>query len=78
LKIPRGVDARTFIRALEEDGFGESRSEGSHHRYKHRDGRAVTVAYHKRSDTFVIKTLMRMLDATRWTEEDLRRLRLID
>ena len=52
MKIPRGLDARTFIRALEEDGFSESRIVGSHHRYEHPDGRRVTVAYHKRSDTF--------------------------
>ena len=77
MKIPRGVDAKTFIRALKDDGFSEARVEGSHHRYKHPDGRAVTVAYHHTSDTFVIKTLSRMLDATRWTEDDLRRLDLI-
>ena len=59
------------------DGFYLARTEGSHRRYKHRDGRAVTVAYHKLSDTFVIKTLSRMLDGTRWTEDDLRRLRLL-
>ncbi len=78
MRIPRGVDARTFLRALEEDGFSESRTEGSHHRYKHPDGRGVTVAYHKRSDTFAIKTLKRMLEATRWNEDDLRRLQLIE
>jgi predicted RNA binding protein YcfA (HicA-like mRNA interferase family) len=78
VRIPRGLDARTFIHALEADGFIESRVEGSHHRYKHPDGRAVTVAYHKRSDTFPIGTLKRMLESTRWTDEDLRRLSLID
>ena len=52
-----GLDARTFIRALVKDGFSESRIEGSHHRYKHPDGRGVTVAYHKLSDTFPIGTL---------------------
>lgn len=77
MRIPRGVNARVFIRALEEDGFRETRVEGSHHRYKHPDGRAVMVAYQKLSDTFVIKTFDRMLDATRWTEDDLRRLKLL-
>lgn len=66
-----------FIRALEDDGFRETKVEGSHHRYKHPDGRAVTVAYRKLSDTFVIKTFHRMLDAARWTEDDLRRLKLL-
>ena len=70
------MDARAFIRALEADGFTQIRTEGSHRRYKHPDGRAVTVAFHKRSDTFAIKTLTRMLNATQWTEDDLRRLKL--
>ena len=77
MKIPRGVSAREFIAALEADGFYKARTEGSHRRYKHSDGRAVTVAYHHASDTFVIKTLSRMLADTRWTEDDLRRLHLI-
>ena len=71
------MNAREFIAALEADGFYKARTEGSHHRYKHNDGRAVTVAYHKLSDNFVIKTLHRMLEGTRWTEDDLRRLGLI-
>jgi predicted RNA binding protein YcfA (HicA-like mRNA interferase family) len=78
VKTPRGLDARTFIRALEADGFSESRVEGSHHRYKHPDGRGVTIAYHKRSDTFPIGTLKRMLAATQWTDDDLRRLGLTE
>ena len=73
MKIPRGVNAREFIAALEADGFYKARTEGSHHRYKHKDGRAVTVA----TTNFVIKTLHRMLEGTRWTEDDLRRLDLI-
>ena len=75
--IPRGISAREFIKALEADGFYLARTEGSHRRYQHSDGPAVTVAYHHTSDTFVIKTLSRMFDATRWTEDDLRRLDLI-
>ena len=77
MKTPKGVSAREFVAALETDGFFLARTEGSHRRYKHSDGRAVTVANHRESDTFVIKTLSRMLEATRWTEDDLRRLKLI-
>ena len=77
MKIPRGVNAREFIASLEADGFYKARTEGSHRRFKHADGRAVTVAYHKLSDAFVIKTLSRMLADTRWTEDDLRRLDLL-
>jgi len=78
VKTPRGLDARDVHSRLEDDGFSESRVEGSHHRYKHPDGRGVTVAFHKRSDTFPIGTLKRVLAATRWTEDDLRRLGLTE
>jgi predicted RNA binding protein YcfA (HicA-like mRNA interferase family) len=78
LKTPQGVNARRFVAALQEDGFHLARTEGSHRRYKHPDGRAVTVAYHRLSDTFTIKTLSRMLRATRWTEDDLRRHGFLD
>ena len=54
MRIPRGVNARTLIRALLDDGFSEARTEGSHHRFKHPDGRAVTVAYSRQNDTFTI------------------------
>ena len=78
MKTPRGLDARTFIRALSEAGFVESRVEGSHRRFKHKDGRGVTVAYHKLSDTFPIGTLKRMLEATGWSEGDLSKFGIID
>ena len=78
MKIPRGVNARIFVRALLDDGFFDARTEGSHHRFKHPDGRAVTVAYHKLSDTFTIGTLQRMFHDTRWSEDDLRRLGLVE
>jgi len=42
------------------------------------DGRRVTVAYHGHNTTFVPKTLKSMIEEqARWTEEDLRRLKLI-
>ena len=78
MKIPRGVSAREITRALEADGFVHIRTEGSHKRYRHPDGRFVTVSSHKDSDTFTIKTLRSMiLRQAHWTEDDLRRLKLI-
>jgi predicted RNA binding protein YcfA (HicA-like mRNA interferase family) len=47
LNIPRGVNGREFIRALETDGFVKIRTEGSHRYFKHPDGRRVTVSCHK-------------------------------
>jgi predicted RNA binding protein YcfA (HicA-like mRNA interferase family) len=40
------IDARTFIKFLESLDFYFVRQKGSHARYKHKDGRAVTVPIH--------------------------------
>ena len=71
--MKRGITARQFIKALQEDGFTETRVSGSHHRFKHPDGRVTTLSYHKRSDTFPIGTLKGMVEDVQWSEEDLRR-----
>ena len=74
----RNLTARQIIAALLHDGFQLRRQKGSHQRYVHPDGRRVTVTYHRSSDTFEIKTLRTMLeDQARWTESDLKRLKLI-
>ena len=44
--VPRGLQARRFVRALESDGFILRRVRGSHRIYRHVDGRRVVVAYH--------------------------------
>jgi len=74
--VPRGVNARKFIRALQADGFSLRRIRGSHHIYGHADGRRVVVAYHHAGDTFPIGTLRAMILDCGWTDEDLRRLDL--
>ena len=74
----KSLTVRELISALEKDGFLCSRTVGSHHRYIHEDGRAVTVTVHRASDTFPLGTLSVMLKhQIKWTEDDLRRLRLI-
>jgi predicted RNA binding protein YcfA (HicA-like mRNA interferase family) len=74
----RSLTARELISALIRDGFCLRSQTGSHQRYRHSDGRRVTVSFHHPSDTFRPKTLRRMLaDQARWTAEDLRRLGLI-
>ena len=77
MNFPHGLNARALTRALEEDGFSPDRTAGSHHIYCHADGRTVPVAYTQPSDTFPIGTLRKMIRLARWTEEDLRRLKLI-
>ena len=75
-EIPRGVHARRFVKALQQDGFVLSRTRGSHRIYRHADGRRVVVAYHHLSDTFPIGTLRAMIADAGWTAQDLSRLGL--
>jgi predicted RNA binding protein YcfA (HicA-like mRNA interferase family) len=76
LNVPRGITARVFTSALKHDGFSLDRTVGSHHIYT-RSGLTVPVAYTRDSDTFPIGTLRKMIRLARWTEDDLRRLKLI-
>ena len=72
------LTARELIAALNRDGFYFVRQAGSHQRFHHPDGRKVSVAPHGRSDTFTRKTLRSMIELqARWTEDDLRRLKLL-
>ena len=74
----RNVTAREIISALVHDGFSFDRADGSHQIYYHPDGRRVTVVFHGGSSTFRRKTLKAMIESqARWTEEDLRRLKLV-
>jgi len=73
----RNLSARDMISALVRDGFSFDRGDGSHQIYCHPDGRRVTVMFHGAGNTFTRKTLKSMLTQTRWTEEDLKRLKLI-
>lgn len=74
----RNLTAREIINALIRDGFVFYNQRGSHQRYRHADGRRVTVTFHRASDTFPIGTLRSMVELqARWSEDDLRRLSLI-
>lgn len=76
-RLPRGVSARRFIRALEADGFTLQRVSGSHRIYK-RDSRRVVVAYHALNDSFPLGTLRAMIADAGWQDEDLVRLGLLE
>ncbi len=73
----RNLPVRKLVRALERDGFEYRRRRGSQRVYRHADGRRVVIHYHRGTDTLPLGTLRQILEATRWTEEDLRRLRLL-
>ena len=72
------LSARELISALIRDEFFLRSQRGSHQRYRHPDGRRVTVSFHRSSDTFPPKTLKTIIEEQAgWTEDDLRRLKLI-
>jgi predicted RNA binding protein YcfA (HicA-like mRNA interferase family) len=54
-----------------------ARCDGSHQIYYRPDGRRVTVVFHGGASTFKRKTLKSMIEQARWTENDLKRLKLI-
>ena len=74
----RSLTAREIISALIRDGFSLHNQRGSHQRYRHADGRHVTVTYRRPGNTFPMGTLRSMIEIpARWTEADLRRLSLL-
>lgn len=44
------INARELIKFLQSKGFELIRQKGSHQRYKHIDGRAVTIPVHGKDD----------------------------
>ena len=74
----RSLTARQIVNALARDGFTLRNQSGSHQRYRHPDGRRVTVSFHRAGQTFPPKTLRSMIEEqARWSERDLKRLKLI-
>jgi predicted RNA binding protein YcfA (HicA-like mRNA interferase family) len=74
----RSTTVREIISALSRDGFSLRNQSGSHQRYRHPDGRRVTVSFHRKADTFRPKTLRSIIEKqARWTESDLHRLKLV-
>jgi len=78
IHLLRNIPVREIITALERDAFYLRRSTRTGgHIYVHPDGRRAVIHYHHSSDTLKRKILKSILEGTRWTEEDLRRLKLI-
>ena len=74
----RNTPVRELIRALERDGFSLQRATRTGaFVYRHQDGRNTFIHYHTGGETLARKTLSSILRATRWIEDDLRRLDLI-
>ncbi|MDH3600475.1 MAG: type II toxin-antitoxin system HicA family toxin [Candidatus Tectomicrobia bacterium] len=77
LRQLRNTSVQELVRALERDGFEYRRRRGGGRVYRHPDGRRTVIHYHNRSDTLPLGTLRSVLSGAGWTEDDLRRLRLI-
>ena len=78
IHLLRNTPARELVSALRRDRFileRETRTGGRI--YSHPDGRLTVIHYHHGSDTLTRRTLRSVLEATRWTLEDIRRLRLV-
>ncbi len=74
----RWLTARKIISALGNDGFYFRYQAGSHCQFCHPDGRRVTISFHHPGDTFKVKVLKSIIEAqAKWTESDLRRLKLL-
>jgi predicted RNA binding protein YcfA (HicA-like mRNA interferase family) len=66
-----------LITALLKDGFSLVDKVRTERIYRHPDGRKVSIHYHKGSETYGAKLLKALLGDTKWSEEDMRRLKLI-
>ena len=78
VQLLRNTPVRELMRALERDGFILQRTtQTGGHIYRHPERRTTSIHYHRGSDTLDRKTLASVRRATRWTEEDLRRLGLL-
>lgn len=78
IHLLRSTPVRELVGGLRRDGFSLERETRTGGRiYSHPDGRLVVIHYHHGSDTLTRKTLRSVLQATRWTEDDLRRLGLL-
>lgn len=63
-------------KALVRDGWQLDQRAGSRRLYL-KDKRRVAIDYHKSSDTMGRKLLKALLDDVGWSEDDLRRLKLV-
>lgn len=78
VRLLRNTPVRELVSAIRRDGFMLERETRTGGRiYSHPDGRITVIHYHHGSDTLTRRTLRSVLEATRWTLEDIRRLRLI-
>jgi len=69
--------ADDLISALLKDGFELDEIVRTERIYRHPNGKLTSIHYHKRSSTYGPKLLKSLLDDISWSEDDMRRIKLI-
>lgn len=77
LALLRNISIRRIIRALTQEGFQFTERKGSQRVYRHADRRRVVIHYHTGNRPLTPVEIRNLLIGTRWTEEDLKRLKLV-
>jgi predicted RNA binding protein YcfA (HicA-like mRNA interferase family) len=72
----KNISIDDFISALKKDGAILDASKGSARVYRFTDSRRVAIHYHPHK-TYGPKLLKQLIDDIGWTENDLRRLKLV-
>ncbi len=72
----KNLTADELCAALEKDGWAWETTRGASRTYRHYDGTRVTIHYHP-TKTYGPNLLKSLLADIGWTEEEMRRLRLI-
>jgi len=64
------LDSKEVIKRLKREGFNLRGVSGSHHQFKHKDGRLVTVAHPKKD--IPLGTLKNIFDSADWNWKSTR------
>lgn len=73
----KSIPTRKLIAALEKDGFVPDEQLRAERIYRHADGRRASVHYHTGSKCYGRGLLKSLFKDTGWSEDDMRRLKLI-
>jgi len=72
----KNLTADQIVKALEKSGWKRDIGSGNIYVYVHADKRRVTSHYHPQK-TYGAKLLKGLLDQINWSEDELRRIKLI-
>jgi len=74
----KALSSGDLIRVLTKDGWEQVDHEGAEHIFRHPEGRLVSMHHHPASKKgYGAKLLKNLLAQIGWSEEDMRRLKLI-